>query len=155
VLVMEYLDGVKLTDWMQRTQPSSVDSVELLAKVAGGLAALHQAGLVHADIKPSNVVVVGDEPIIVDLGLAWTRGGGTPKYMAPELAGGQAPDAASDQYSLCLLATELLGSRAPWRSARALRRGLSLAPQERWPSVAELAAVLHSCTRWRGRWSGR
>ena len=155
VLVMEYLDGVKLTDWVRNAQPSTVDALALLARVADGLGAIHKARLVHADIKPSNVVVVGDEPIIVDLGLAWTRGGGTPKYMAPELANGQQPDAASDQYSLCLLATELLGSRAPWRCARALRRGLSLAPQERWPGVADLAAVLHSCTRWRGRWSGR
>jgi len=154
VLVMEYLDGMKLLGWMRHAQPSTTDILELLAKLADGLAAIHQAKLVHADIKPSNIVVVGNEPIIVDLGLAWTGVGGTPKYMAPELGDGRQPDEASDQYSLCLVAKELLGSRAPWRCARALRRGLSLAPQERWPSMAEFGAVLHDCARWRRRWSG-
>lgn len=113
----------------------------MLARCARGLAAAHEAGLVHCDFKPANVVLDHDgEPKIVDFGLAraggeigpadtheslvdesFTQGGaitGTPRYMAPELWRGDAPSPASDQLAFCVALYELVAGRPPYEPRR-------------------------------------
>jgi WD40 repeat protein len=106
-------------------QPLPVrEAVELIRKLAEALAYAHRAGVVHRDVKPSNVLVREDgEPLLADFGLATrmdearlTLPGatlGSPGYMAPEQWDGKAGP-ASDQYSLGCLLFELLTGRLPF-----------------------------------------
>lgn len=110
-LVMEYVPGRSLADLLDRGPLSPEDAVRIGAQVADGLAAAHERGLVHRDVKPANILVT-DEGIakIGDFGIAMmledprlTASGlvtGTPSYFAPELARGEEPTAAADVWAL-------------------------------------------------------
>ena len=102
-----------------------------IAKVARALQAAHEQGVVHRDVKPSNIIVAPDgTPILVDFGLAipeesdghtLTRTGetaGTPAYIAPEIIGGERarPDAQSDVYALGVTLYECLTLRRPFEA---------------------------------------
>jgi transcriptional regulator with GAF, ATPase, and Fis domain len=91
----------------------------LLADVAGALAVVHAAGLVHGDVAPQNVLVVEDQgrAMLVDLGLANARGArGTPAFMAPEAFAGHV-EPRSDLYSLGALAFRLATGAPPYGDA--------------------------------------
>jgi serine/threonine protein kinase len=101
------------------------DAVRLLAHVAAGLDALHQAELVHRDVKPSNIMLdENDNAALTDFGLAkgraytvLTRPGqvmGTLDYLAPEMIKGGPATAASDIYALGCVAFECLSGHAPF-----------------------------------------
>lgn len=124
-LAMEPLAGCTLERYARpaRLLPEAV-AVAVVARVAEALSAAHQRGVVHRDVKPSNVIVdwAADRVTLTDFGLArlpdaeQTVTGvvvGTPAYMAPELLGGAAPTAASDLYALGVLMFELLTGRRP------------------------------------------
>jgi serine/threonine protein kinase len=110
-LVMEYIPGRSLADLLEQGPLSLEDAVRIGAQVADGLAAAHERGLVHRDVKPANILVT-DEGIakIGDFGIAMmledprlTASGlvtGTPSYFAPELARGEEPTAAADVWAL-------------------------------------------------------
>ncbi|MED5373634.1 MAG: serine/threonine-protein kinase [Myxococcota bacterium] len=123
-LATEYVQGSTLAHWgTQRTQP---ERIEVCARLAEAVAHLHDCGLVHGDLKPSNVMVDGyGAPRLIDLGTAQPAEhpardegfNGTLGYVGPELLSGASPSRASDVYSLGALVYTLLTHRAPFRSA--------------------------------------
>ncbi len=127
-LVMEFLDGPTLASHVRRNGMLGAAGVARLAiGLARGLGAIHDAALLHRDLKPDNVVLVGGErPVITDLGVAkalreeaLTMSGalvGTPLYMAPEQAAGRETTQATDLYSLGAILYECLGGVPPHRA---------------------------------------
>ncbi len=110
---------------------SRQDRLAALAQIADALDHVHVTGVVHCDVKPSNILVLEDFPsdgvILTDFGIARSMTDDTgrrPKsveaslpYAAPEVLRGHAPSAASDEYSLACTAVEMLTGAAPFRSA--------------------------------------
>lgn len=136
-LVMELLQGVSLDRRLaahggERSPLADEEARDIGRQVLRGLDAAHAAGVVHRDLKPSNVFLVrrheGSEAKLLDFGVStWapdrrsdprlTRTGhvvGTPLYMAPEQAAGEAGDARTDLYSFGVLAFELLTGEVPF-----------------------------------------
>lgn len=146
-IAMEYVDGVEIGS-AARAGASESQLAEWLAQAASGVAAAHAAGVVHGDLKPSNILVATDgRAKVVDFGMATVAGasrivGGTTGYLAPELEGGAPPTAAGDVFALCVTATELHPHPWPRRLARTIARGLGGAATR--PSLAEVAAALRS-----------
>jgi serine/threonine protein kinase len=111
-LVMEYLPSESLAARLFRQGPLPVAEVaEIGRQIADGLAAAHQAGVVHRDVKPGTVLIAAHGLVkLTDFGVSraaddvqLTRTGviaGTPAYLAPEVAQGQQPTAASDVFAL-------------------------------------------------------
>jgi eukaryotic-like serine/threonine-protein kinase len=124
---MEYVEGETLAELMRREGPVEPDrAVELLVQVCAGLEHAHEAGLVHRDIKPQNLLVRSDGVVkIADFGIARTLQAtqltqvgtvlGTAAYLAPEQAAGEQVTAAADIYSLGAVAYELLAGRTPYQ----------------------------------------
>ncbi|GAA3018147.1 serine/threonine-protein kinase [Actinokineospora globicatena] len=111
-LIMEYLPSVSLAIALNERGPLAPEEVAAIgAQVAAALAAAHAAGIVHRDIKPGNILLGDDGSVkITDFGISRatddvtvTKTGliaGTPAYLAPEVAVGRDPSAASDVFSL-------------------------------------------------------
>ncbi|MER3398095.1 MAG: hypothetical protein C4316_06075 [Chloroflexota bacterium] len=120
--VFEWVEGTDLDTYLQVHGPLDVPTAcRLAAQVAAGLAALHEAGLVHGDVKPRNVLVIsraeGPNVKLIDVGPNSDPGGpvlATPLYAAPEVLAGSRPTPAADAYGLGILLFELLtGLRPP------------------------------------------
>jgi formylglycine-generating enzyme required for sulfatase activity len=130
-LVMEFIPGETFQQRLDRTGPlPAAEIVRLGRQIAEGLAAAHATGLIHRDIKPGNLLLEeGPQPRvkITDFGLARaaddasrTQSGllaGTPMYMAPEQAQGEALDARADLFSLGSVLYTLATGRPPFRAA--------------------------------------
>jgi serine/threonine protein kinase len=139
-LVLEFLDGRTLTRLLADQGPFSPGAAALVCgHVASALAAVHDRGLVHGDLKPDNVMICRNGAKILDLGTAQPSGGretraGTPAYMAPERAGAPAgPE--SDMFAFGLLLRECLTAR--WTRADADPPHLRAASTGRWPWVPD------------------
>ncbi len=130
--VMELLEGETLATRIRARGPIPPRTALAIAKqVADALAASHAANVIHRDLKPDNVFLVGkraleDEIRIVDFGAAKIVGGskltrpgivfGTPYYMSPEQASGQTIDGRADVYSLGVLLFEMVTGRVPFEA---------------------------------------
>jgi len=127
-LAMEYVRGGSLEDRLQAGGPLPLeDTVRLAAEVGAGLDALHRHGLVHRDVKPSNIMLDQEgRAALTDFGLAkgpaytvLTEPGmvmGTIDYLAPELIRGAAAAAASDIYALGCVVYECIAGSPPFAS---------------------------------------
>ncbi len=128
-LVMEYVGGGSLQDRIDKAGPLELKEVLRIGlQAAAGLAAAHAQGLVHRDIKPANILLEnGVEHVkITDFGLAravddasLTQSGviaGTPQYMSPEQAEGEAVDHRSDLFSLGSVLYTMCTGRPPFRA---------------------------------------
>jgi hypothetical protein len=167
---MELLTGRDLEQIVQEQGTlDAARAVGLTSQLVAALGAAHEVGLVHADVKPANAVVVpardGERVVLVDFGLSRLRPldepakslGGTPAYMAPEQLSNGRVDARSDLFSAALLLVTLLTG---WRRRsmemlcpplddivdprlrEILRRALAVEPAERFQTAAELADAL-------------
>jgi len=132
---MEFVKGVPITEYCDVHQLSTQERLALFIQICGGVQHAHQKGVIHRDMKPSNVLVVmeGDRPVpkIIDFGVAkataqrlteqtvFTKLGqwiGTPEYMSPEQAEmtGVDVDTRTDVYSLGVMLYELLVGAVPF-----------------------------------------
>lgn len=126
-IVMEYVDGENLKALIHREAPMEIArAITIAEEVARGLAAAHQVGLVHRDIKPQNILISrGEQRVqITDFGIArshlspsWTQTGitmGTADYISPEQAQGQKATPQSDLYALGVTLYEMLTGQLPF-----------------------------------------
>jgi len=195
-LVMEYLDGETLRKTIMSGPQPVEAALEMLATVGDAIDCAHKAGVIHRDLKPENIMIVRDHakpaPRVLDFGLAKMTGPigehdatlvqsghsagvvGTLMYMAPEVLSGHVADARADQYSLGIIAYELLcgehplgmatdlasvvrghtevpmiavrerASVVPRHVSDAIGRALSKKPAERFESVGEFVQALRA-----------
>ncbi len=119
-LVVEYLAGGTLAEWLRSGPLPGPAAVAVAAQLAKGLAAVHEAGYVHGDVKPSNIgFTAAGSPKLLDFGLARrTRDaavtGGTPRYLSPEVLSGRPTAEADDVWSLCVVLYEMLSGEHPF-----------------------------------------
>jgi serine/threonine protein kinase len=127
-IVSAYINGRPLAAAIDEQGMEFGRAARIVRELAEALAYAHEQGVVHRDVKPANILLDGkDRPMLADFGLAARAGTaekltndgavlGTPSYMAPEQAKGQAGDSipASDQYSLGCVFYELLTGRTPF-----------------------------------------
>ena len=146
--VMEFVGGLKITDYCDRHNLTTRDRLDLFIRVCQAIEHAHQKGILHRDIKPANILIdfhdKAPTPKVIDFGIAKAVAGqrltektvytafeefiGTPAYMSPEQAemNPLGIDARSDIYSLGVLLYELLTGLMPFESGRLKR----LAPDE-------------------------
>lgn len=180
-LVMSYADQGTLADRLELAPLTRAQAVHVVAQAGAGLHALHQRGVLHRDIKPANVLfrtveldghsrvtaMVGDLGLgkAMDMSSRLTMIGGTPQFVAPEQARGEALDARADQFSLAAVTYLLLAGRAPYDhpslTAAAepapappmggglpdaveavVHRGLAIDREDRFPDVPAFVAAL-------------
>jgi serine/threonine protein kinase/tetratricopeptide (TPR) repeat protein len=144
--VMELVHGIKITDYCDQNHLSTRVRLDLFVQVCQAIQHAHQKGIIHRDVKPSNILVTSRDgvpvPKVIDFGIAKATTGqpltdktlftafeqfiGTPAYMSPEQAemSELGIDTRSDIYSLGVLLYELLTGRTPFEAKRLLEAGL-------------------------------
>jgi serine/threonine-protein kinase len=188
ILVMELVEGVSLRKRLASGPLPPPEVARLVEQAASALSAAHAQGLVHRDVKPDNLIVRNDGRLaLLDFGIAkvlekldssaitqspevLTDTGavvGTPLYLPPEQAHGESVSPASDQFSLAVVAYELLAGGVPWPVGNMTRliaaimqdapralperltaldplfaRALAKKPADRFPSVKEFSDQL-------------
>ncbi|WP_374456008.1 serine/threonine-protein kinase [Nocardioides sp.] len=124
-LVMEYVDGRTLSEMVRASGPLEMtEAATYLAQTADALAEAHEAGIVHRDVKPSNILVSDGVAKLSDFGIAksaddasLTQTGlvtGSPAYLAPEVASGSSATPASDVWSLGATLYHSVTGRPPY-----------------------------------------
>jgi serine/threonine-protein kinase len=185
--VMKFVEGRPLDSIVKKEAPLPEDMVrQIISEVAVALGYAHQRGVIHRDIKPANIMISTDgQPILTDFGIAkvadkqgLTMTGatiGTPTYMSPEQCNALPLTGASDQYSLGVMAYEMLTGRPPFDAesvmtimykhinepippirnqllacppdlADTIERMVAKDPAQRFPTIEEVARVLERPT---------
>jgi tRNA A-37 threonylcarbamoyl transferase component Bud32 len=136
-VAMERITGTNLREWLRAAPRSLAEIVDVFTDAGRGLVAAHDAGIVHRDFKPDNVLVGADgRARVTDFGLAYEVGDtddravvGTPAYMAPEQLAGGHVDARTDQFGFAIALYEALYGERPFAAstrealAEAVQRG--------------------------------
>lgn len=152
VLVTEYVAGGSLAGQLARAPFPRASQRDFALGFLDGLATVHAAGVIHGDIKPSNVLLDDDlRPKVSDFGLARNAStvganegegfGGTLAYMAPEQRAGAPPTPQSDIYAAGLVLRETLSDAGP-ATRSVIARALDVVPERRWASVGEMRGAL-------------
>ena len=170
-LVVEFLAGGTLEDRLRDGPLAPPQAVSVAARLAGALAALHEKGFLHGDVKPSNIGFTSEgSPKLLDFGLAHAVDdaamvGGTLPYLSPEVLTGRTAEEADDVWSLSVVLYEMVSGRHPFSGGtleevqRRIRRqrlvddgpAASSAPASA-PGVAAFAASILTAPRaWRPR----
>ena len=146
---MEYVDGEDLADLLLRIGRLPGDkAVETSRKICAGLAAAHDRGVIHRDLKPQNIMLnKRGEPVIMDFGLAAVADqltgaearNGTPAYMSPEQLRGDEVTAKSDIYALGLVLYEIFTGRRAYE-AKTIGDLIRLQEGAQMTSLTSLAA---------------
>jgi serine/threonine protein kinase len=165
-LVTEFVEGQSLRTLIETSAPLPPEqAVSLIRKIADGMAYCHANEVIHRDLKPENILITTNgQPVIMDFGLALTKGShrvtysnlsatmGTPDYMAPEQIEGQRGDQRTDLYALGTILFELLAGKAPFTGdtnmAVMAQHLNNLAPRldHLNPSIPpQLAAIVATC----------
>ncbi|MBN1854774.1 MAG: protein kinase [Pirellulales bacterium] len=125
-ITMALIDGDTLTERLEKGPFQPRQAVEIARKVAEALSAIHAVGIVHRDVKTSNVMIDrAGEPVLMDFGLARSEAqfarlsqtgslSGTPIFMPPEQIRGKPTDPRSDLYSLGLVLYHMIAGRLPF-----------------------------------------
>jgi eukaryotic-like serine/threonine-protein kinase len=148
-LVMEYVEGVTLSGLVHRDGSLTPDQASpIIRQAADALTAAHAAGIVHRDVKPSNILVTADGQVkLSDFGIAraeadasLTQTGlvtGSPAYLAPEVASGQMATTASDVWSLGATLFHALAGHPPYEVGDNLMGALYRIVHEEPPRLVE------------------
>jgi serine/threonine-protein kinase len=146
---MEYVDGEDLASLLTRIGRLPSDkALETARKICAGLAAAHDRGVIHRDLKPQNIMMnKRGEVVIMDFGLAAIADhlagaevrNGTPAYMAPEQLKGAEVTSRSDLYALGLVLYELFTGKRPFE-AKTVRQMIDLQEAAQLTSMSSIAA---------------
>ena len=147
-IVMEYVDGVTLKEWLAE-KPSRRMRLRVMLEIADAVAYIHTKGIVHRDLKPTNIIVTGNgrHVKLIDFGLADTdshailkQPAGTPDYMSPEQRQTAVADGRNDIYSMGVIMQQMdLG----WRYRYIIKR-CTLPIDRRYQQVEELQQAIVS-----------
>ena len=162
-LVMPWIDGKTLPEWLATTAPSLRTRLALFVLLCRAVHYAHQRLVVHRDLKPGNVMVRADgSPVLLDFGIAKLLDATgedasrtatrimTPLYASPEQLLGRPVTTATDIYGLGLMLYELLAGSVPERGDAAHAASVELAPPSKLAGQAALPAVRAEAARIRG-----
>ena len=141
-LVVEFLAGGTLEDRLREGPLAPSQAVSVVARLADSLAALHEKGFLHGDVKPSNIGFTSEgSSKLLDFGLAHavddaTIVGGTLPYLSPEVLAGRPAAEADDVWSLCVVLYEMVSGRHPFAAG---------APWSRCGAASVASASLPAC----------
>ena len=166
--IMELIEGRTLEDRLASGPLAPAEAFKLGRDLLAGLDAVHHAGIVHRDVKPSNVFVLPQRAVLADFGIARAQAetspdpssDGTPGYQAPEQLTGGPVTPRTDLYAVGVVLYEAFtgrrygpfGEHASWagvprRIARVVQRALRPTPAERWPSARAFRHALRGAQR--------
>ena len=173
---MEYVDGQTLLSVLRERGPLELkEAQDIASQFLAGLEAIHRAGLVHRDVKPENIMLTrAGRVVVMDFGLARHEtdparsASGTPAYMAPEQARGEAVDARADVYAAGVVLAEMVvpegikniqSRQSVWEGVRSeppklpdtpwapvLRKAVAREPDQRFRTAHTLTRALEDVT---------